>query len=264
MKAGSAIGKLFSESTKKMVREWRFTNYLRFLHHFGLKGIAAYHKISSAENGLIKISIPQCRTPIALRAGTTDIDVFMEVFFYEQYLAAVPHQPALIIDAGAHIGLTSLFFANKFPDAKIFAIEPAPTNIEMLELNTVDYPNIALVRAGLWGEHRLLRISNPDSTNWGFRVEPAGSGIEALPAVTVEDILKLAGTDTIDILKMDIEGSEREVFAASQAWIGKVRTLIVELHDRWAPGCTAALDLAVKPYKFNRRRDGVMLTLVRV
>ena len=260
----TSISNLVTESTKKMVREWRLTNYLRFLHQFGLKGVAAYHKISSVKNGLIKISIPQCRTPIALRAGTTDIDVFREVFFYEQYLAAVPYQPALIIDAGAHIGLASLFFANKYPRAKIFAVEPAPSNIEMLELNTGDYPNITLVRAALWSEHHLLRISNPDSTNWGFRVEPAESEIDALSSVTVEDILKLVGTDTIDILKMDIEGSEREVFAASQAWIGKVRTLIVELHDRWAPGCTAALDLAVKPYEFERRRDGVMLTLVRV
>ena len=264
MKVGSYIGKLFPESTRKMVREWRLTNYFRFLLHFGLKGIAAYHKISSVKNGLIKISIRQCRTPIALRAGTTDIDVFMEVFFYEQYLVAGSYQPAFIIDAGAHIGLTSLFFTNRFPDAKVFAIEPAPSNIEMLELNTRDYPNITLVRAALWGEHHPLRISNPDSTNWGFRVEAADSGSDALPSVTVEDILKLAGTDTIDILKMDIEGSEREVFAASQAWIGKVRTLIVELHDRWAPGCTGALDLAVKPYEFNRRRDGAMLTLVRV
>ena len=43
--------------------------------------------------------------------------------------------------------------------------------------------------------------------------------------------------DGIDLLKIDIEGAEREVFEDTSAWIGRVRSLIVELHEHFKPGC---------------------------
>ena len=49
--------------------------------------------------------------------------------------------------------------------------------------------------------------------------------------------MKEQGIDHIDLLKIDIEGAEREIFRDPSSWIGKVDALIVELHERMKPGC---------------------------
>jgi FkbM family methyltransferase len=64
----------------------------------------------------------------------------------------------VIIDAGANIGLSALFFANKYPDAKIFAIEPEETNYKLLELNTKPYNNVCLIKAALWDSVRKIHL----------------------------------------------------------------------------------------------------------
>ncbi|HEU5171300.1 MAG TPA: FkbM family methyltransferase, partial [Gemmatimonadales bacterium] len=68
----------------------------------------------------------------------------------------------------------------------------------------------------------------------------------------------------VDILKLDIEGAEREVFSEGSAeWIEKVGLIIVELHDHLRPGCRAALDAAVRSSSFSRRHQGEHLVLVK-
>ena len=65
--------------------------------------------------------------------------------------------PRVVVDAGANIGLSTVFFANKFPQAKIVAIEPEPSNFAMLRDNVAPYPNVTPVQAALWKEDRGAR-----------------------------------------------------------------------------------------------------------
>ena len=62
-------------------------------------------------------------------------------------------------------------------------------------------------------------------------------------AMTVDKIIEDFGIDRINILKIDIEGAEKEVFADSSAWIESVDALIVELHERMKPGCNRSFYL---------------------
>ena len=56
----------------------------------------------------------------------------------------------------------------------------------------------------------------------------------------------------IDILKIDIEGSEKEVFQHGYAdWLPKIKVLIIELHDRMVPGASAAVFSAINQYDFS-------------
>jgi hypothetical protein len=48
----------------------------------------------------------------------------------------------------------------------------------------------------------------------------------------------------IDLLKIDVEGAECEIFETSQNWIERVRTICIELHDRLRPGCREAYERA--------------------
>ena len=75
-----------------------------------------------------------------------------------------------IIDAGANIGLTSVFLANCCPNAKIDALEVEPDNLRVMQLNCAPYPNIQVVAKGAlaWWAH--IKIANPSAESWAFFV----------------------------------------------------------------------------------------------
>src|SRR5687767_12488201 len=90
----------------------------RYLKTFGaFAGCRIFIAAELIEEG---ISLPGIAFPFRLRKGTSDLLVFREVFLFKTYHIELD-KPALIIDAGANIGLTSIYFSNRFPDARIIA-----------------------------------------------------------------------------------------------------------------------------------------------
>lgn len=196
----------------------------------------------------------ETRHPIAIRPGTADQRVFDEVFLAREYdidAAAT----TVILDAGAHIGLATVFFAERFRDAAVIAIEPEANNFEVLCRNVSAYPRVRPMHAGLWSRSSWLRIENPEAATWSFRVLESDRPTD-LRAVSILDVMQLHGVDHIDILKMDIEGAELEVLTHSAEWLGRVGNLMIELHDRYRPGCTAALQAALSDYDYERSEHG--------
>jgi len=228
-----------------------------------LAGARTYRQLYVRARGEVKVRIPSCRTPIVLRAGTTDALTFEQVFMRHEYDVELPFSPRHIVDAGANIGLATIYFANRFPVARIIALEPEATNFDLLVRNTRAYPNVQVIKAGLWSRPTTLSIENPEDEPWAFRVCEAETPEGGLPAVTVEELMTRLGIEQLDLLKMDIEGSEREVFRTSASWIDRVNALIVELHDRLQPGCRDALETAVAAKPFVRHTSGEHEVLVR-
>ena len=95
---------------------------------------------------------------------------------------------------------------------------------------------------------------------WSFRVLESASG-EGIPAVGIADILSDFKATRIDVLKIDIEGSEFEVLKHSASWIDSVQTLIIELHDRFRPGCTEALETAISGHNFQKSISGESIVI---
>lgn len=192
--------------------------------------------------------------PIHLRLRTTDVSVFEEIILDAEYYFETPKSPRLIVDAGANIGMTSVFFANLFPEAKIISVEPEASNFEMLRKNAAPYSNIQPLLGALWKENVELCLSDPGTGSWGFqtheRTESEGAPV-MVRGMTVDSLMAQCGTDHIDVLKMDIEGSEKEVFETCAAWIGKVGMIIVELHDRSRNGCSRSAYAATKDFEFD-------------
>ena len=67
----------------------------------------------------------------------------------------------------------------------------------------------------------------------------------------------------IDILKLDVEGAEKDIFSKNIDWIPKVKLLIVELHDRIVPGCSREFFASTSQYKFEEYRKGENFFLLR-
>jgi FkbM family methyltransferase len=202
---------------------------------------------------------------VTIRPGTSDFHCISKVFVHEEY--AIPFEatnPRLIIDAGANIGLTTLYFSARFPDAKIIAIEPESSNYELLVRNCAGMTNVTPRHAAVWNTDTPLQIENPDAEKWGFKVTPGAHTGSAIKALTIPQILAQSGHDTIDILKLDIEGAERELFCnGCETWLPHVTMIIIELHDRYIPGCSHAVysKLCQLPFQQEVRGENVFLLL---
>jgi FkbM family methyltransferase len=230
---------------------------------FGPRGIVLVAKARLLRRQ-VEVSCTTAGVPynMHLRLRTSDIAVFCENLVDDQYEWEYPKSPNIIVDAGANIGLTAVLYANKYPQARIFAIEPEPSNFEMLKKNTKLYPNITAVHAALWKEDCDLEILNPEVDLWGFwgfqmrKPESAGDpGRKGLArGITLRELMTKYSIDYIDLLKIDIEGAEKEVFEGSTEWIDEVGAIVIELHDRFKPGCSRAVDVATRNFEVSQNR----------
>src|ERR1700741_4382586 len=96
-----------------------------YIKRFGLPGGLSVFNSAELREG--KIALPGISHQLKLRKGTSDLEVFREIFLFNTYDFPVP-EPRTIVDAGANIGLSAVYFANRFKDATIFAVEPESSN----------------------------------------------------------------------------------------------------------------------------------------
>jgi FkbM family methyltransferase len=176
-----------------------------------------------------------CQAEIAVRPFTGDLFVLFEVLMEQCYFipeAALSREGVhVILDCGANIGITAIFMACRYPNARIFSIEPNDENFALLTRNTIAEPRIVPIRGAIVGyPRRTVRLSTSEPA-WGNFITDQAEGLE-VPAFTVEQICENYGLPRVDLLKVDIEGAEREVFANGR-FMERVGVMIVELHDEY-------------------------------
>lgn len=195
---------------------------------------------------LVSIERSDVEHPFQLRVPSTDVSTYKHIFVRNEYQFEGEVEPSTIVDAGANTGLASIYFANRYPGAKIIAIEPEPGNFDLLTKNVAPYPNVIPVRAALWNCNETIELVDPGLGEWGYmtRTESddaiAGSLRHQVDGVTVDQLLKRYQLANIDLMKLNVEGAEREIFENCDAWIGQVDVVVVKLHDRMKPGCTTS------------------------
>jgi len=238
---------------------------VRYAHRFGWLKAADIYFRSKLGPRRIEVRLDHLAGPLAMRTRTSDRRTFDKIFVNGEYDIPLPRTPLLIIDAGANVGYASVFFANRYPQAQILAIEPDAENFRLLQHNTRAYPNIRCMQCGIWSRNTYLRIENPQDEPWAFRVAETDVAAGSIAAVTLERLMRQAGASRIDVLKMDVEGAEREIFAAADArlWLEKTDTLIAELHEDISPGTAAALEKAIDGLPFERGKLGENVILQR-
>jgi len=170
---------------------------------------------------------------------------------------------ATIIDAGAYIGDETARFLLHYPNAKIVAIEAAERNYFLLQKNFQKVRNVALIKGALWPVKANLKVI-PGKSLEAFKVIETTDTHESIPAWTIPNIIEKMGWDRIDILKLDIEGSEYELFTRNyEEWIGKVNVFIFEVPDNDHAGTTQAIYQSLSKYKYNSFVCGENLVLIR-
>jgi FkbM family methyltransferase len=188
----------------------------------------------------ISLALPGSGYEVSLRLGTSDEPTFKQVFMNKEYdCPYLPDSARNIIDLGANIGLASVFFGLRYPEANLLAVEPELSNFTMLSSNVKNLgPRMKCVRAAAWKEDGFVDLQTTDATglhlgSWAFQVADSSATLSGqTPAYRVETLIQRAQMDLIDILKVDIEGAEVELFANNpMAWLGDVKLLIIETHD---------------------------------
>ena len=150
-------------------------------------------------------------------------------------------RPSLIVDAGANIGASAVYFAKMFSGAVVFAIEPDVMNCHLLEINTIGL-NVFNFHGAISSVDGVLALEDPGRSDWGFMTRPivdssSLKNTKKVKSISPSSILDHSSTRNTNplILKIDIEGGEDDLFAGDTGWLNKFPLIIIELHDWMLP-----------------------------
>jgi FkbM family methyltransferase len=168
-----------------------------------------------------------------LRPGSHDLCTFDELFREDVYAAAVQAAQPIrtMIDLGANIGLASLYVLGRSPAARIVALEPDQDNYRLLVGNVRAYPQVqAWAAAAAAADGPVRFLAAPDHVSAGAVTHTGDPNARVVEGLSMATILERAGFSLVDLLKIDIEGGETELFKEPLDWLSRVRVLAIEFH----------------------------------
>jgi FkbM family methyltransferase len=195
-----------------------------------------------------------------IRSGrSTDLFAFFQVFIANGYkplfdILKESGSPAIMVDAGANVGYFSLAATCCFNPALLIALEPEKGNYSQLRKN-MEYAglnsNLRLLECALWTEKRQLSIQRSSGGDWAMKVGEERTE-EPCQAISLADIMNESKMPGIDILKIDVEGSEDVLFRNHDFLEGlkKVKVLGIEIHDALADRSMIQACLAERNFRF--------------
>lgn len=200
---------------------------------------------------------------LLIRSNTPDIEVAKESLVYGEYDRITLENPQVILDLGANIGTSAITLSRQFPNAKIYAVEMESENFELMRENVKAFKNIVPIHAAVAATSGTREMFDRKTGPWGYTIADThnertelGEKIEALSLDSLCDRFKIS---KIDLLKVDIEGAEKEVFEAGGRWIGITNTIVIELHDYIVMGASRAFYLATADFsRFERHGEKVL------
>ena len=233
----------------------------KYINKLGFKdGLKLYVAVKKQVVNSVQFSF--LNQPVFFRGIYSDYAMFEQIFIEKQYLLPITINAQNIIDLGANVGYASVYFANQFPNAKIVALEPEKNNYASAVTNTKNYTNITLLHGAVWDKSENINLVDNGLGEAGFMVEK-GKGNNIVRGYTVDEIMQLMNIAIIDILKIDIEGAEKEIFETNyENWIPNTKIIIVETHDRYRKGTSRAIFNTIGKYDFSLELSGENLILI--
>jgi FkbM family methyltransferase len=223
---------------KKLKRNFSLSDAIKI--YLGLKNRSEHINISKNQS-------------FYFRKNTKDYETFEEVFVDNIYNLPLPIQPKTIIDGGANIGLATRFFKMKYPDATVATIEIDKQNLSMIEKNTKGLTHVEIIKKGLYNKKAFFKVEDPFNATNSFVIKEVSENDQYdIESVTIQDIMDSKQWDSVDLLKLDIEGAEKQLFDSNyQSWLPKVQVIFIETHDRMIPKCSITVMKALDEFDFG-------------
>jgi hypothetical protein len=148
---------------------------------------------------------PETGVEFYYRRGAADLRDFHDAIIDHHYWIPpiLTNVVKCVVDLGAKTGASTLAFAAQFPQASFVCVEEDPSRVEVLRKN--------LAWLGKRAHVAQLDEREPDG----------GLG----------EILDASGFAQVDILKVDLGGAERTLFASRGAWWSRIRLVAAKLHE---------------------------------
>ncbi len=222
----------------QQTKEQQFENLLRsnsLITHFAKKGLRYVVKVANSFTVLMR------------NHEHSDYEVFKQIFNFKEYDTVLKmmnmnsnfQKEKIIIDAGANVGYTSVFFSQYLEDVKIYGIEPSISNFEMYEQNVNFLSNSQVVtmynRALSEKKYSSYTIEREygDKRDWAITTKEDKGG--EIKGITINEIISENNLEYISLLKIDIEGAERFIFKKGQdvSFLNITQMIAVEIHDEF-------------------------------
>lgn len=228
----------------------KFINYQKIIHYFGVSAAFSYLSIkifltvrsllnSALNRRLIYTNEKGINYPFATRINTSDESVYTQVFVEKEYESLLHiKNPKIIIDCGSYIGLSSIWFLTHFLNSKIIALEPDKQNYLLCKRNLQPYLDRAtLLNKALWSDSKgvqLHRGTFRDGKDWAVQTKKEiDKDSKFIESIDMQGLIKKYNLSSIDILKIDIEGAEKEVFSSKNMnWLNIVKNIVIEIHSK--------------------------------
>ena len=188
-----------------------------------------------------------CRITLR-KPPSSDFAVYDQIFVLQEYQPLVElvkeneldnNRSLNIIDAGGNIGLSSIFLNKAFPGSRFGIIEPDSENFAILEKNIKqnNFLVCTLIQGGAWDKNIGLQLNRNfrDGNDWSVSVTETLE-YSSLQGFSITTLMKKLQFDIIDILKIDVEGSEKQLFSnASHAdeFLSRTKYISIEIHDEF-------------------------------
>ncbi|MEK6680938.1 MAG: FkbM family methyltransferase [Nitrospirota bacterium] len=177
---------------------------------------------------------------IYYRPGTSDTEIIYKILLKtkkrSEYWVPPVVDPKVILDIGGNIGISSIYLANIFSQARIFTFEPLPDNFAILTRNISSYFNIKAFPIALGRSDGVMEMYRSDNhLNFGgFSFYEEGSDTTFKINVDVRNVnsfLTELGINQVDMIKIDTEGSEYDIITSfNENILQSVKWIIGELH----------------------------------
>jgi FkbM family methyltransferase len=221
-------------------------SYLREQNRILNASLSNSYEINSDNNAYI---ISKNNISYRIRKKSTDFLVFEQVILKQEYKPFLElikkysqNKGLNLVDAGSNVGFASLYLNEHLNINRIVSIEPSKENIKNLKENfhSNSITNIHIYETGLWEKKTRLKLDTNfrDGREWSLRlIETNENDPDGFDCISIENIFNDEKIEIIDILKIDIEGAEKEVFKAFEkdnSILSKIKFIAIEIHDEVA------------------------------
>lgn len=230
--------------------------------------LSNYDDAGTAAVEQFQLRLYNIRSPLSLRRGTSDFNMFRQVLINEQYAVGCRGPVEYVVDAGANAGFASVFFLNRYPNARVIAIEPDPENFEVARRNLQPYSDRCyLLLAGVWSREGTLSIRRTTAgsgriSHCSTQTQPAAADDDlVVPARSIQSLMDEFQFPRIDYLKVDIEGAELSVFRdGDTSFLKRTNCCAVECHGA---ECLTAFTIAAESEGFRLQHSGELTVATR-
>jgi FkbM family methyltransferase len=189
-----------------------------------------------------------------------------EIFTNNCYYFQTNNPTPLIIDVGTYIGISLLYFKREYPDCKVICFEPNPIALEYLNENIFNngIENVEIHNSAIWVEEGFKQL-NIDNTGED-RFSVASFNNMGWNGTVKSDLLEVKTekldqylNQTIDLLKLDIEGAEQRVLKSIGRYFKNIKNIIIEFHPTKDQDIKKVLEILKSNYEIEIYNEGKLI-----